>query len=121
MAAKSTPRLTCSASDWMSWDPNPATRAAVESLMGSDDDLVKVLGKRLQFGTAGLRGPMGTGTSCMNDLTVIQATQGLAVYLEKTLGIEEAHARGVVTGMIIGRLQNSTFRLISLRAAPPLP
>ena len=97
-SSKNNPQLTCSASDWMQWDPNPATRAAVESLLDSDDNMARVLGARLEFGTAGLRGPMGIGTSCMNDLTVIQATQGLAVYLEKILGADEAHSRGVVIG-----------------------
>lgn len=29
----------------------------------------------MEFGTAGLRAPMGTGTSRMNDLTIIQTTQ----------------------------------------------
>lgn len=38
-------------------------------------ELVKRFEGRLQFGTAGLRGPMGAGSMCMNDLTIIQATQ----------------------------------------------
>ena len=40
----------------------------------------------MKFGTAGLRAAMGAGFSRMNDLTVIQATQGLCKYLEDTHG-----------------------------------
>ena len=40
---------------------------------------------RLEFGTAGLRGLMGAGSSRMNDLTVMQTTQGLCAHLLKTV------------------------------------
>ena len=35
----------------------------------------------LTFGTAGLRGRMGAGFSCLNSLTIIETSQGLAEYL----------------------------------------
>lgn len=38
----------------------------------------------IQFGTAGLRGRMQAGFSCMNSLTVIQASQGLAKFIKTT-------------------------------------
>lgn len=38
----------------------------------------------IQFGTAGLRGRMQAGFSCMNSLTVIQASQGLARFLQQS-------------------------------------
>ena len=34
----------------------------------------------------------------MNDLTIIQTTQGLCLHLEAELGIELAHSRGIVIG-----------------------
>lgn len=34
------------------------------------------MGKRLAFGTSGLRGTMGPGYCCMNDLVVIQVQTG---------------------------------------------
>ena len=37
--------------------------------------LRKLLLRRLEFGTAGLRGAMGLGSCCMNDLVVLQSTQ----------------------------------------------
>lgn len=48
---------------------------------GNLDKLRALFGKRMSFGTAGLRSAMGAGFSRMNDLTVIQATQGLCSYL----------------------------------------
>ena len=41
-------------------------------------------GHVIEFGTAGLRGPMGPGTNRLNEFTVARATQGLADYLYKT-------------------------------------
>ncbi len=48
------------------------------------DDLEARLSHRIQFGTAGLRAKMGSGFALMNELTVIQATQGLIRHIEKT-------------------------------------
>jgi len=58
----------------------------------------KLLRKRLAFGTAGLRGAMGAGYSCMNPVTVLQCTQGIVAYLEKTIGSNKLKAQGVVIG-----------------------
>lgn len=67
-----------------SWDPNAETRAAVAALResGNTAELNAILGTRLQFGTAGLRGPMGPGYNRMNDLVVMQTCQGLIRYIE---------------------------------------
>lgn len=58
--------------------------------------LQKIFLSRLEFGTAGLRGRMGAGFACMNDVVVIQACQGLLEYLQKT--IPDLNAKGVVIG-----------------------
>lgn len=50
----------------------------------------------IQFGTAGLRGRMAAGFTCMNSLTVIQASQGLAKYL--TTKHPETASSGVIIG-----------------------
>lgn len=56
---------------------NPLTLESVKQLIadGNEEELQKCLGSRMEFGTAGLRAAMGTGTSHMNDLTIIQTTQ----------------------------------------------
>lgn len=41
---------------------------------------------------------MGPGTFRMNDLSVIQAAQGVAAYLLEALGDDAARARGVAVG-----------------------
>jgi len=50
------------------------------------DELADAFYKNLEFGTGGLRGLMGIGTSRMNKYTVGMATQGYANYLIKCFG-----------------------------------
>ncbi|KAI3631611.1 hypothetical protein MIR68_010494 [Amoeboaphelidium protococcarum] len=68
---------------WLSLDQNPQTRDEVQSLLQQEDwtQLEDIMCQPLKFGTAGLRAQMRAGFSCMNELTVIQASQGLAMYL----------------------------------------
>jgi len=61
---------------------------------------------RLQFGTAGIRGTMNTGFNSMNDLVVIQTTQGLAKYLLEY--DSELTKKGVVIGYD-GRFNSKRF------------
>lgn len=65
------------AREWLAWDPNPQTRAEIQALVdqGDQQTLSKLLGQRLKFGTAGLRGQMGAGYARMNDLVVLQTAQ----------------------------------------------
>lgn len=85
---------------WVEWDTNDDTRTEVESLVAAEHEeaLASMFSSRLQFGTAGLRGPMGAGSMSMNELTVIQTAQGLVAYLAAELGWEELRARGVAVG-----------------------
>ncbi|CAJ0750369.1 6292_t:CDS:2, partial [Entrophospora sp. SA101] len=84
--------------EWLRLDKNPSTRAEIEKLYGERniEELGKRLLNRISFGTAGLRSKMEAGFSRMNDLTVIQASQGLCVYLLDTL------PTSVVNGIVIG-------------------
>ncbi|CDW56233.1 phosphoglucomutase 2 [Trichuris trichiura] len=68
---------------WMEWDKNEKTRAEVEKLIkdNAKDELRARMIGRITFGTAGLRGTMGAGFKRMNDLVVLQSTQGLCAYL----------------------------------------
>ena len=47
---------------------------------------------RLKFGTAGLRGAMGAGYNCMNDLVVLQTSQGLLKYICDSIGSEDGNS-----------------------------
>uniref|UniRef100_A0AAZ3NQP6 Phosphoglucomutase 2 n=1 Tax=Oncorhynchus tshawytscha TaxID=74940 RepID=A0AAZ3NQP6_ONCTS len=78
---------------------NPQTVALVQGLVkeGAVGELWRCFGSRMEFGTAGLRAAMGPGISCMNDLTIIQTTQGFCKYLEQCFG-QSLKERGVVVG-----------------------
>lgn len=86
------------AEEWLSLDKDPTTTDEIYSLLRQNNtaELEKRLRNRIAFGTAGLRGPMKAGFSCMNSLTVIQASQGLAAYLLDTC--DNVKHRGVVIG-----------------------
>ncbi|KAF2676319.1 hypothetical protein K458DRAFT_424795 [Lentithecium fluviatile CBS 122367] len=86
------------AEEWLRLDKDKATTDEIYKLLvqGNNDELEKRLRTRIAFGTAGLRGPMQAGFACMNSLTVIQASQGLAAYLLKTE--KETKHQGVVIG-----------------------
>uniref|UniRef100_A0AAX7SGP1 Phosphoglucomutase 2-like 1 n=1 Tax=Astatotilapia calliptera TaxID=8154 RepID=A0AAX7SGP1_ASTCA len=104
------------------WLPcsRPSTETLVESLVGAGrvDDLRRRLCSRMSFGTAGLRAPMGAGFSRINDLTVIQSTQGLYSYLCRYFA--DFSSRGVVVGFDTRGQEESgcsSHRLAKLTAA----
>lgn len=68
---------------WLAVDQNNASRAEIADLheKGDYQTLDRKLSKRIAFGTAGLRASMEAGYAHMNDVTVLQATQGLVEYL----------------------------------------
>ena len=83
--------------EYEKWCTDPyfdeATRAELKALEGNDKEIEDRFYRTLEFGTAGLRGVIGSGTNRMNIYTVRQATQGLANYI-LSQG-EEAAKRGV--------------------------
>jgi hypothetical protein len=89
------------AKQYVSWDPNAETRAEIQKDIDNNDvkALEAKLGERLEFGTAGLRGPMGAGYNKMNDLVVIQSTQGVCKYLLQCFG-DKAKEMGFVVGYV---------------------
>jgi phosphomannomutase len=80
---------------WIADDPDPKTAAELQNLLdaGDEDTLKKYFNGFLQFGTAGLRGPIGPGPSCMNRAVVGRAAAGIAAYM-KTRGM---------TKVVVGR------------------
>lgn len=77
--------LLLAATAWAEQDPDVQTRSELLALIASRDEaaLLDRCGKRLAFGTAGLRGELGAGPNRMNRVLVAQAAAGLAEYLKK--------------------------------------
>jgi phosphomannomutase len=79
---------------WIADDPDETTATHAQQVLddakSGDEQAVAQLtawfGDLLQFGTAGLRGPIAPGPSCMNRAVVMRAAQGLINYLLKNGG-----------------------------------
>lgn len=106
------------ARDYVQWDPDPVTAAEVQALIDANDatKLAPMLTKRIQFGTAGLRAAMGPGYDKMNDLVILQTSQGLVRYLETH--VINAKEKGLAIGYDHRRLGSiSSRRLAETTAA----
>jgi phosphomannomutase len=70
---------------WIADDPDLNTAAELTALVESGDEktLKKYFSGFLQFGTAGLRGPIGPGPSCMNRAVVGRTAAGISSYMKK--------------------------------------
>ena len=81
--------------EWIELDPDPKTAAQLQSWLDAEneDELRMAFAGFLQFGTAGLRGPIGPGPSRMNRAVVSRAAAGIAAYMSE---------RGLST-VVIGR------------------
>ena len=108
------------ARQWASHDPDPATASSlsadIEAAERGDEEAAARVGAAmngpLQFGTAGLRGTVGPGESCMNLAVVIRATAGLCEVVKR-------HATGTPT-LVVGcdaRYGSSEFATAACRVA----
>ena len=70
---------------WILDDPDPKTAAELTALLDSGEEktLERYFAGFLQFGTAGLRGPVGPGPACMNRAVVGRTAFGIAAYMKE--------------------------------------
>ena len=95
VASETISRLIKEVDEWILDDPDPQTAQVLRDLLAQKnyDQLAKHFSGFLQFGTAGLRGPIGPGPSCMNRAVVGRTAAGLAHFMK---------SRGL-TSVVIGR------------------
>ena len=97
------PKLRDAAFSWIANDVDPADKAELQSILakamtGDDaaaDELAGRLSGSLEFGTAGLRGPVRAGSNGMNRAVVVRTTAGVAQWL-----LVHGHSGGIV---VVGR------------------
>lgn len=106
------PALDQAIQNWLEWDQNERTSVEIQDLVEAKDyqTLTRLLLRRMDFGTAGLRGRMGAGFAQMNDLVVIQTAQGLLAYLLDSFTDTKEH--GIVVGYD-GRYHSKRFAEIT--------
>jgi len=70
---------------WIAEDPDSKTRSQLQEMLDSGDEttLRSCFAGFLEFGTAGLRGPLGPGPSRMNRAVVTKTAAGLAIYMKR--------------------------------------
>lgn len=78
--------MTKSMDRYNNWVARATESTVVRQLKEMKNDKVAIENafyQNLQFGTAGLRGIMGAGSACLNYYTILRATEGLALYMDK--------------------------------------
>lgn len=109
--------LNARARAWAAADPDPETRAEVETLLRAsaqgdataDTALRNAFTGRLAFGTAGLRAELGAGPARMNRVVVSQTSAGFASFLlDRASRGETATPPSVVIGYD-GRINSEIF------------
>lgn len=80
---------------WIEDDPDPKTAAQLSTLLEAEDEITlrRYFAGFLEFGTAGLRGPLGPGPSCMNQAVVGKTAAGIVKYMKERS----------LTSVVIGR------------------
>jgi len=93
------PELLQAINFWLENDKMKKSRDEIKRLQEAKDydALEKCLMTRMQFGTAGLRDKMAAGNAHMNDLTILQTTQGLCQHIKSKFG-KSVRDKGIVIG-----------------------
>jgi phosphomannomutase len=71
--------------EWIKNDPDKNTADQLNKWLaeGNEKELKRCFSGFLQFGTAGLRGPVGPGPSCMNRAVVSRTASGIVAFMKK--------------------------------------
>ena len=125
------------AAAWLETDPDPQTRRELEALIAhakvgdeaAQQALADAFTGTLQFGTAGLRGPLGPGPNRMNRVVVTRAAAGLARYLNKlhpggsavVIGYDARHNSDVFARDTASVLTGAGIRAMVLPQPLPTP
>ena len=129
--------IFAAAAAWLETDPDPQTRRELEALIAhakvgdeaAQQELADAFTGTLQFGTAGLRGPLGPGPNRMNRVVVTRAAAGLARYLNKlhpggsavVIGYDARHNSDVFARDTASVLTGAGIRAMVLPQPLPTP
>ncbi len=114
---------------WIADDPDPVTAAQLIALIESGDEITlrKYFSGFLQFGTAGLRGPLGPGPSCMNQAVVGRTAAGIVQYMKArsltsvVIGRDARHGSNVFEELSAQIFAGAGFKVFVLPRPLPTP
>ena len=115
--------------EWIEDDPDSKTAAQLSALLEADDELTlrKYFAGFLEFGTAGLRGPIGPGPSCMNQAVVGRTAAGLVKFMKErsltsvVIGRDARHGSDIFERISAEILSGAGFTVSVLPRPLPTP
>ena len=115
--------------EWIEDDPDSKTAAQLSALLEADDELMlrKYFAGFLEFGTAGLRGPIGPGPSCMNQAVVGRTAAGLVKFMKErsltsvVIGRDARHGSDIFERISAEILSGAGFTVSVLPRPLPTP
>ncbi|KGA19697.1 hypothetical protein GM50_4280 [freshwater metagenome] len=114
---------------WIEDDPDPQTAAQLTALLDAEDEVAlrKYFAGFLEFGTAGLRGPLGPGPSCMNQAVVGKTAAGIVAYMKErsltsvVVGRDARHGSEVFENISAEIFSGAGFKVSVLPRPLPTP